>query len=262
MRGGLIPPRAGGKIAHAARSSQRDAAWLRASRDHSPSSTSAATPQTIAASATLNTYQDHTGRERTWAWMKSTTAPKRSRSMHVADRAAGDGADGDGHQPRLGPAQPDAQRHHDGQRDASQHQMAPVARPAPKPVSRPKVTPWFHTMVRSSTGSSTIGPVCGEVDAVQHPGLAGLVGRQHHQGRDDAERRNARVTLHAQRLSLNSPRWHDQAGFDRVGAAQAQRRMRRLRADFRQHAPAAGAFRARGHARSSRGGSVGVRTDA
>ena len=37
-----------------------------------------ATPQTIAASATLNTYQDQ---PKAWAWMKSTTAPKRSRSI-------------------------------------------------------------------------------------------------------------------------------------------------------------------------------------
>ena len=100
-----------------------------ARRGHWLSITSAATPQTIAASATLNTYQEQSPQAPIWAWMKSTTAPIAQPVDHVADRAAGDGADRHRHQPRFRPPQPDRQRgDHDQQRHRGQDDSCPRCR--------------------------------------------------------------------------------------------------------------------------------------
>ena len=50
---------------------------------------------------------------------------------------------------------------------------------APGPLNRPKVTPWFQTSTKFSTGSSFQKMAVLQMQPVQDPVFAELVGRQH-----------------------------------------------------------------------------------
>ena len=146
-----------------------------------------------------------------WAWMKSTTAPKRTPIDHVADRTAGDRADRHRHQPAFRPAQPHAQSARPRTSATAASTMWPQA---PSPFSRPNVTPLVphHGQVQHRQQHDLAQ--FRQLQHVQHPPFADLIGRQHDQRRRTGPSHGARDG------SCRRPA--DQSRLHRVRAAQAQ----------------------------------------
>ena len=190
-----------------------------------------ATPQTMAASARLNTYHDQPP---TWARMKSTTAPNRSRSMTLPTAPPAMA-------PSAAPVSAEsARRSHRAsattitQRQHRQHHPAPGAQPVQQPERDPAVPHHDEIEHRQQTDA----PNLRQPQPVQHPVLARLIGREHQQRNDDAQQR---VTI-APHAAARQTRPDSTASAQRAHSAGCAG----LLAHFRQHPPAARAFVAGG----------------
>ena len=107
--------------------------------------------------------------------MKSTTAPKRSRSitLPIAPPAMAPSATA------ASRARPGAAKHRARRRLPAPRRRARANSTPPRPLSSPKVTPRFQTIVEVEHRQQHDLADFRQIEHVQHPPLAGLVGRQH-----------------------------------------------------------------------------------